>query len=54
MYKKGTKVADYIYDINGFQIQFFTKQNIKFFKNENFEIRKIIEDYQEPAFDEIK
>ena len=49
MYKKGTKVAENIYDINGFQIRFFTKQDIKFFINENFEIQNIIEDYEEPA-----
>ena len=49
MYKKGTKITENIYDINGFQIRFFTKQDIKFFVNGNFEIRKIIEDYEEPA-----
>ena len=49
MYKKGTKIAENIYDINGFQIRFFTKQDIQFFVNDKFEIMKIIEDYEEPA-----
>ncbi len=48
-YKKGTKAAENIYDINGFQIRFFTKQDIKFFINDNFKIQNIIEDYEEPA-----
>jgi SAM-dependent methyltransferase len=48
MYKKGTKIAENIYDINGFHIRFFTKQDIKFFVNGNFEIQKIIENYEEP------
>jgi ubiquinone/menaquinone biosynthesis C-methylase UbiE len=49
MYKKGTKIAENVYDINGFYIRFFTKQDINFFVNSNFEIRKIIEDYEEPV-----
>jgi SAM-dependent methyltransferase len=49
MYKKGTKIAENVYDINGFHIRFFTKQDINFFVNGNFEIQKIIEDYEEPA-----
>lgn len=49
MYKKGTKVMENIYDINGFHIRFFTKQDIKFFVNDNFKIQNIIEDYEEPA-----
>lgn len=44
MYRKGTKIAEDIYDINGFQIRFFTKQDTEFFANDNFEILKIIED----------
>ena len=50
MYKKGTKVTENIYDINGFRIRFFTKQDIKFFMKDKFEIIKIIEDYEEPAY----
>jgi hypothetical protein len=49
MYKKGTKLSWSIYDINGFQIRFFTKEDIKFFVNDNFKIQNIIEDYEEPA-----
>lgn len=49
MYKKGIKITENIYDINGFQIRFFTKQDIKFFMKDKFEIIKIIEDYEEPA-----
>ena len=49
MYKKGTKIIENIYDINGFQIRFFTKHNIQFFMKDKFEIIKIIEDYEEPA-----
>jgi SAM-dependent methyltransferase len=49
MYKKGTKIAENIYDINGFHIKFFTKEDIKFFMNSNFEIRKIIPDYEDPV-----
>lgn len=49
MYKKGTKVSGSIYDINGFQIRFFTKEDIEFFVNDNFKIQNIIEDYEEPA-----
>ncbi|HEX7257452.1 MAG TPA: class I SAM-dependent methyltransferase [Nitrososphaeraceae archaeon] len=49
MYKKGTKVSGSIYDINGFQIRFFTKEDIKFFVNDNFKIQNINEDYEEPA-----
>jgi hypothetical protein len=49
MYKKGTKITDNIYDIDGFQIRFFTKKDIKFFLNDNFQIRNIIESYEEPA-----
>ena len=49
MYKKGTKLSGSIYDINGFQIRFFTKEDIKFFVNDNFKIQNIIENYEEPA-----
>ena len=49
MYRKGTKTAENIYDINGFQIRFFTIQDINFFINNNFKIQNIIEGYEEPA-----
>jgi hypothetical protein len=49
MYKKGTKVIENIYNINGFQLRFFTKQDIELFIRDNFKIQNIIEDYEEPA-----
>jgi SAM-dependent methyltransferase len=49
IYKKGTKITENVYDINGFKIRFFTKQDIKFFMKDKFEIITIIEDYEEPA-----
>ena len=50
MYKKGRKIAENIYDINGFHIRFFTKEDIiKYFINSNFKIQYLIEDYEEPA-----
>ena len=42
MYKKGSKIAENIYDINGFHIRFFTKEDIKYFINDNFKIKNII------------
>jgi SAM-dependent methyltransferase len=48
-YKKGKEIEKNIYDINGFQIRFFTKSQIKFFLSDHFEIKSIIEDYEEPA-----
>ena len=48
-YKKRTKVIENIYNINGFQIRLFTKEDIKFFMKDIFEIRKIIADYEEPV-----
>ena len=49
MSRKGTKIMENIFDINGFQIRFFTKQDIEFFINGNFKFQNIIEDYEEPA-----
>ena len=49
MYKKGTKVMENVYDINGFWIRFFTKQDIKYFVIYNFKIQNIMEDYEEHA-----
>jgi SAM-dependent methyltransferase len=49
IYRKGTKIAENIYDINSFKIRFFTKQDLKFFVNDNFKIQSIMEDYEEPA-----
>ncbi|HJU59864.1 MAG TPA: class I SAM-dependent methyltransferase [Nitrososphaeraceae archaeon] len=49
MYRKGTKIVENIYNINGFQIRFFTKHDINFFINNNFKIKNILEGYEEPA-----
>ena len=50
MYKKGTEVEKNIYDINGFQIRFFTKPDLKKISLSNgFEPYKITEAYEEPA-----
>jgi len=47
-YAKGTKVDDDIYDINGFQIRFFTKQEIENLLT-GFEILEIKEDREDPV-----
>ena len=50
MYKKGTEVEKNIYDINGFQIRFFTKPDLtKISLSNGFEPYKITEAYEEPA-----
>ena len=50
MYKKGTEVDKNIYDINGFQIRFFTKEDLtKISLSNGFEPYKITEAYEEPA-----
>ena len=50
MYKKGTVVEKNIYDINGFQIRFFTKPDLtKISLSNGFEPHKITEAYEEPA-----
>ena len=48
-YNTGKKIDTNIYEINGFQIRFFTKSQIKFFLWDQFEIKNVIEDYEEPA-----
>ena len=45
---KGIRVDDEIYDINGFQIRFFTIQEIENL-SEGFKIFEIKEDYEEPV-----
>lgn len=47
-YGKGTRMDDEIYDINGFQIRFFTKQEIEDL-SKDFAILGIKEDYEEPV-----
>lgn len=47
-YRKGTKIDDEVYDINGFQIRFFTRQEIENMLS-GFKILEIEEDYEEPV-----
>jgi len=47
-YTKGTKVDDDVYDINGFQIRFFTRQEIEDLLA-GFKILEIKEDYEDPV-----
>jgi len=47
-YGKGIRVDDETYDINGFQIRFFTIQEIENL-SEGFKIFEIKEDYEEPV-----
>ena len=49
LYNKGKKIDSNIYEINGFQIRFFTKEQIKSFLSNYFEIKKIMESYEEPV-----
>ena len=50
MYRKGVEVEKSIYDINGFQIRFFTKSDLRNISLSNgFEPYKITEAYEEPA-----
>ena len=49
LYNKGKKIDSNIYEINGFQIRFFTKPQIKSFLSNHFEIKKIEERYEEPV-----
>jgi SAM-dependent methyltransferase len=46
LYNKGKKIDSNIYEINGFQIRFFTKEQIKSFLSNCFEIKNIIESYE--------
>ena len=48
-YKKGKKIDSNVYEINGFQIRFFTKSQIKSFLSDYFEIENVMEGYEEPA-----
>jgi ubiquinone/menaquinone biosynthesis C-methylase UbiE len=50
MYKKGTEIEDNIYDINGFQIRFFTKSDVAdILMTTGFTAYKIMEAYEVPA-----
>ena len=49
LYNKGKKIDNNIYEINGFQIRFFTKRQIQSFLENYFEINHIEESYEEPV-----
>jgi predicted NACHT family NTPase len=49
LYNKGKKIDNNIYEINGFEIRFFTKEQIKSFLAMYFEIKNIEESYEEPV-----
>jgi ubiquinone/menaquinone biosynthesis C-methylase UbiE len=46
---KGKKIDNNIYEINGFQIRFFSKPQISSFLSDYFEIKNITEDYEGAA-----
>ena len=49
MYKKGIEVEKNIYDINGFQIRFFTRSDVEnILMATGFTAYKIVEAYEEP------
>jgi SAM-dependent methyltransferase len=49
LYNKGKKIDNNIYEINGFQIRFFTKEQIESFLVIHFEIKNIEECYEVPV-----
>jgi SAM-dependent methyltransferase len=49
LYNKGKKLDSKIYEINGFQIRFFTKEQIESFLVNYFEIKNIEEGYEVPV-----
>jgi SAM-dependent methyltransferase len=49
LYNKGKKIDNNIYEINGFQIRFFTKEQIESFLVNHFEIKNIEECYEVPV-----
>ncbi len=48
-YKKGIEIQDGVYDNDGFQIRFYTKDDIVFLTKEDFEILSIKEEHEEPV-----
>jgi SAM-dependent methyltransferase len=49
-YQKGKEIDSGVFEINGFQIRFFTKKEIEDLARENkFEISEILEEYEEPV-----
>ena len=49
LYNKGKKIDQNIYEINGFQIRFFTKAQIESFLVNYFKIKNIEEGYEVPV-----
>ena len=49
LYNKGKKIDNNIYEVNGFQIRFFTKRQIQSFLENYFKIKNIEESYEEPV-----
>lgn len=49
LYNKGKKIDNNIYEINGFQIRFFTKEQIESFLVNHFKIKNIEECYEVPV-----
>jgi len=49
LYNKGKKIGSNVYEINRFQIRFFTKLQIKSFLSDYFYIKNIMESYEEPV-----
>jgi SAM-dependent methyltransferase len=49
LYNKGNKIDNNIYEINGFQIRFFTKEQIESFLVNHFEIKDIEGCYEVPV-----
>ena len=48
-YGQGKNIDNDIYDIDGFQIRFFTKEHVRALVKEGFEILDIKEMYEEPV-----
>ncbi len=50
LFQKGLKINEDIYEINGFQIRFFSKEQIEsLLSSFNFKIDKILSSIEEPA-----
>jgi SAM-dependent methyltransferase len=49
LYNKGKKIDRHIYEINGFQIRFFTKEQIESFLVNYFQIKNIEERFEVPV-----
>jgi SAM-dependent methyltransferase len=49
MYKKGVEVQDGVYDINGFQVRFYTRADIESLTKDAFHIQWIKEEFEDPV-----